>query len=83
MKKLLIIDCLRLDASPFEIHGVRSQDLCQANLVILRTSTHFRCVKNRFDYSSNDEKIPNRLLEAYLLNYVEYFTKEEILNSLI
>jgi hypothetical protein len=56
--------------------------VAEANLVILKTPTHFCCIKNRWIKEDVTEKIPNFLLVDYLKKFEQYFTKEELLESL-
>lgn len=62
---------------------VQFSSLHQAYIVIAKTRTHFRCIKNRFDIADADEKIPIFLLTPYLMRYKDNFTVEELMDSLL
>lgn len=92
MKRLLIIDVVKLKqefGEPFPRYcnalgrSISMRDIFQANMAIYRTRTHFRCVKNRWEQTSEDECIPNFLLKDYILNFSKYFTTEEVIESLL
>ena len=85
MKKLLILNVNHINdaTNTLRSYNVRSEQLFQANIVIAKTPTHFRCIKNRFDISEEDEKIPIFLLTPYLMRYKDNFTVEELMNSLL
>ena len=93
MKRLLIIDVMKLKADfpePFPRYcnvlgrSVSMRDIYQANMVIYRTKTHFRCMKNRWaEQPKDDERIPNFLLKSYVLNFSEYFTSQELIEALL
>lgn len=53
-----------------------------AAVVIFTDGIHFRCVKNRWAFSAEDEKIPLSMLVPYLMQYEKYFTKEDLLIAL-
>ncbi len=61
--------------------GLRA--MYMANLVFLKTESHFRCIKNRWDYNDNDEKIPNFMLGAYINRYAKYFSKKDLITAII
>lgn len=56
--------------------------LC-AGLAIVADGEYFRCVKNRYDSVAEDEKIPLGLLNAYIMRYSKYFSKEDLVNALV
>lgn len=61
-----------------------ARDLHQANIVIVRNSTHFCCIKNRYsDEVDNRDRIPNRMMMSYVLKYAEHFTKEELIGTIV
>lgn len=90
MKKLLIIKVPDLEREG--VPGINFKStmgitmpmnaILNAGLVILKSPTHFRCVKNRWSADEN-EKIPNSLLKAYILLHKEHFTAEDIIESLL
>jgi hypothetical protein len=86
MKRILIVPVKSLDASLMELTSgphYPYRAICMASIVIVKTTTHFRCLKNRWDDpSSPDAKIPNNLMKSYLLLYKDLFTKEELIESL-
>jgi hypothetical protein len=86
MKRILIISVESLDVNLMELTGGPDylyRPIFMANLVFVKTKTHFRCVKNRWDdVSAPDEKIPNSLLAEYILTYEGFFTKEELIECI-
>lgn len=89
MKRILIIEVKNLSGRDsylgegFCLRARLTTELHQANLVFLRAKDHFRCIKNRWDETSETERIPNFLLKDYILRYKKYFTKEELINTII
>lgn len=90
MKKILIIKVSSLVKKGIPgVHYVGRSSLKNydglylACLVICKSSTHFRCVVNRWDVTDIDEKIPNFLLPAYIMKYKDNFTTEEIIESIL
>jgi len=88
MKRLLIINVPELEGKgisyPSKIGvSMPQRAIMEANMVILKSPTHFRCVKNRWAVDGDDDKIPNFLLKTYLLKYADNFTTEELIESLL
>lgn len=67
----------------YSARGPKYKDLFNASIVICKSPTHFRCVINRFEVTTVDEKIPNFLLPTYITRYEHNFTFEEIIESLL
>jgi hypothetical protein len=82
MSKILIYPVDDLDASIFDVPKIQFRRICEAALVVLKTPTHFRVVKNRFDDSTDDEKIPNFLFIDYILRYKDRLSDEDIAEAL-
>ena len=90
MKKLLILKVPEIEKD--FVPGVHRSSqigvttptyaMMRANMVILKSPTHFRCIKNRWAADEN-EKIPNSLFKSYLLLFKEHFTAEDIIESLL
>lgn len=93
MKRIVIVDVSslsldnkfkRLDFYKLNPNSYTSDRiLFDSNLLIVKSPTHFRCIKNRWDETADDEKIPNSLLKAYIMQYKENFSNEELIDSLI
>lgn len=77
-KKILVIPVTNLRTSWFNVRGVKAPDVQMASLVILKTKTHFKAVKNRWDDARPGDRIPNFLFLNFLLKYSEYFDEEDI-----
>jgi hypothetical protein len=87
MKRLLIIKVPDFCGNRYDRPSIGltmpTRAIAEANMVILKTPTHFRCVKNRWDADGDDEKIPNFLLKTFLMKYADNFTAEELIDSLL
>ena len=82
MKALLIINVKDLKANPFSVSGSRvgipMRHVSEAGIVIIKTETHFRCIKNRWITPVNDEKIPLSLLKDYISKHREQLVEAYI-----
>lgn len=69
-----------------DIHSPRNtypyRAMMYASIAFLVDNKHFRCVKNRWDEPSEQECVPKSLLKAYIMQYEEHFTKEELVDAL-
>ena len=87
MKKLLIISVPELEGKGISYSQIGCsmphRAIMEANMVIIKSPTHFRCVKNRWSANGDDEKIPNFLLKTYLMKYSDNFTTEDLIESLL
>ena len=83
MKPILIISVRDLRNSCGVECPVSMNSIHKASLVIVKTRTHFRCIKNRWSETCEDEKVPIYLLNQYILNALEGFTKEQLITMLI
>ena len=83
---LLIIDQRDTDIpDPSNVracHGSRL-DIRFASIAIVRGTTHFKCIKNRWSTFDDRECVPNALLKPYLMRYIDNFTAESLLEALI
>ena len=88
MKEILIVKVSKLEDNynfigSFGSYGINQKELYKAYLVIVKTRSHFRCIKNYWDPTCEDEKIPIDLLSPYLQRYAGYFTHEELMNCFL
>jgi hypothetical protein len=86
MKSLLILKRSELPhpLAPFAYLECPMQEIANADMVIVKTPTHFRCLKHRYIYDgAPDEKIPNRFLKQYLMEHADKFTTENLIDSLL
>ena len=81
-KKILVIPVTNLRTSWFNLRGVKAADVQMASLVILKTKTHFKATKNRWDDAKSGDRIPNFLFLDFLLRYSQYFTEEDVEDAL-
>ena len=67
--------------------GINFERVHSAQLVILTDGRHFRCIKNIWagTWADREEKecIPNSLMRAYIMQYADNFTVEDLVDSLI
>ena len=81
-KKILVIRTTSLRAKWHSLRGVKDRDVQMASLVILRTKTHFKAIKNRWDAAQSGDRIPNFLFQGFLLRYAHYFDMCDIQEAL-
>jgi hypothetical protein len=68
------------DLSTADSYNPIMEELLMSSLYILRTSTHFRPIKNRFQKIDNAELIPNFMLRAYLDRFLTKYKDDYIFN---
>ena len=86
MKKLLVIKVPTIENKGYPAMlglTLPLRSVHEANMVIIKSPTHFRCIKNRWEETTNDEKIPNYLLKDFLLKYKDQFTPKELIESFL
>jgi hypothetical protein len=82
-KKILVIRATNLSTRWFNFRGIRDRDIQMASLVLIKTETHFKAVKNRWDAAERGDRIPNFLFQAFLLRYAHYFDTRDIQEALL
>jgi hypothetical protein len=79
MSNLITIKAVN-DLSTTDYYNVPMEEVLMSSLYILRTPTHFRPIKNRFQKIDNAELIPNFMLRAYLDRFLTKYKDDYIFN---